>query len=84
MKYKVVTTFLHDRSEGAYGDAQANRLFGIVEHFEQYLAAGWVVKDLKTMGGAGGRLSGWIVAVLEKPQDQAQQNSPQVPGWPCR
>ena len=68
MKQKLVTVFLHDRVDGkkAYGDPAGNPLFAVSEHLESYLKEGWLVKNVQTMGAAGGHLSGWIVALLEK------------------
>lgn len=68
MKQKLVTMFLHDvqSEKGAYGDPKTNRLFGVTEHLQEYLDDGWTIKDVKTLGGAGGCLSGWIVVLLEK------------------
>jgi hypothetical protein len=66
-RHKLVTVFLHDKAEsGRYGDPKANPLFGVTEHLENYLKEGWAVKDLRTLGGAGGCLSGWVVVLLEK------------------
>jgi len=70
MKQKLVTLFLHDRMEpvnGTYGDPSANRLFGVTEHLESYFKDGWQLRGFQTLGGAGGCLSGWIIAHLEKP-----------------
>ncbi len=70
MKQKLVTVFLHDKfdaARGSYGDPKASPCFGIGEHLENYLKEGWLVKNLQTLGGAGGCMSGWVVALLEKP-----------------
>ena len=69
MRNKIVTFFLHDhfdKKKGGYGNADASDLFGVKDHLTEYLDDGWTVKDLRTLGGAGGCLSGWVVAVLEK------------------
>lgn len=69
MKQKIVTVFLHDTFDaqrGDYGEPKASPLFGVTEHLNDYLKDGWEVKSLATLGGAGGRLSGWIVALLQK------------------
>ena len=66
MKQKLVTFFLHDNTKGVYGDPKDNKLFGVSEHLEGYLKEGWIVKNVKTMGGAGGSMSGWVIVVLEK------------------
>ena len=66
MKQKLVTFFLRDNTKGVYGDPKDGKLFGVSEHLEDYLKEGWTVKDVKTMGGAGGRMSGWVIVVLEK------------------
>lgn len=66
---KLVTIFLHDsfdQKKGSYGEPTSNRLFGVSEHLEEYLKEGWTVKEFKTLGGAGGLLSGWIIVLLEK------------------
>ncbi len=70
MAQRLVTVFLHDAFDprkGGYGDPEASPLFGVAEHLAGDLADGWRVKELATIGGAGGKLSGWIVALLEKP-----------------
>ena len=70
MRHKIVTFFLHDQFDklkGNYGDPKGGRLFGVVEHLDDYLKDGWLVKDVKTMGGAGGTLSGWVIVLLERP-----------------
>jgi hypothetical protein len=67
---KLVSVFLHDihdKTKGGYGDPASNPLFGVTEHLGAFLTDGWRVKDFKVLGGAGGCLSGWIVALLEKP-----------------
>lgn len=68
MKHKLVTFFLHDhcRDKGAYGDPKSNALFGVTEHLQEHLKDGWLVKDIETLGGAGGCLSGWVIVLLEK------------------
>ena len=69
MEHKLVTIFLHDKFDGAkgsYGEAAAGPFFGVKEHLSELLEQGWTIKEIQTIGGAGGGLSGWIVAVLEK------------------
>lgn len=69
MEQKLVTVFLHDKfdaTKGGYGDPASSPLFGVAEHLEDLLKEGWRVKDLHTLGGAGGCLSGWVVALLER------------------
>ena len=68
-KQKLVTVFLHDKQDkgkGAYGDPSTGSCFGVQEHLQEYLDDGWEITEIKTLGGAGGCLSGWIVAVLKK------------------
>ena len=68
MLQKLVTIFLHDQvGRGKkYGDPEANPFLGVCEHLEEYLDRGWRIKDVQTMGGAGGMMSGWVVVLMEK------------------
>ncbi|MBI2195327.1 MAG: hypothetical protein HYU36_25380 [Planctomycetes bacterium] len=73
VRHKLVTFFLHDVHEklkGSYGNPSSNLLFGVTEHLEDYMEAGWHVRDFKVLGGPGGCLSGWVVVLLEMPQPQ--------------
>lgn len=64
---KVVTFFLHDNCRGGnYGDPKASPLFDVTEHLNAYLADGWRVTSIDTLGGAGGKLSGWVIVVLDR------------------
>ena len=68
-KQKLVSFFLHDAhdsSKGSYGDANANALFGVREHLNDYLQDGWKVTNVSVLGGVGGCLSGWVIASSRK------------------
>lgn len=69
MRQRLVTIFVHDRfdpKKGGYGDPEASPLFGLADHLTDELADGWTIREVRTLGGAGGCLSGWIVVVLER------------------
>lgn len=68
-KQKLVSFFLHDghdSKKGGYGEASASPMFGVQEHLNDYLQDGWKVTNVSVLGGPGGRLSGWVIAVLDK------------------
>jgi len=57
---KLLTIYISDAKSPKHG--------AIEEHLEQYMAEGWRIKKIDTLGGTHvqGALSGWIVVMIER------------------